>query len=257
MCTSGLRPPSPPQLTEDVVPATPLDLTIALVVTALAAVGQGVVGIGFAVVSVPTLTLLNPVLAPVPQVLMVLPLTILMAWRERAHADMRGIPWVLAGRGPGAIIGLALLAVASQRTLDLMIAAIVIAGVAIRAGDVHLERNRVTEFMVGTFAGTASMVASIGGPPMALLFQRERAETIRSTLGVVFTIGIVVTVVGRALAGRISTDDVQIAGLLFPAMLLGYVVSIPLTKRVSEEFIRKGILIVSTIAAVGLLVRAI
>ena len=230
---------------------------MALVVTLVAASAQGIVGLGFAVVSVPLLSLVDPALAPVPQVLMVLPLTLLMAWRERAHADMRGIPWLLVGRLPGAAIGLGLLAVASQRALDVTIAAIVIAGVAIRASQVKVRRTRTTEVFVGTFAGTASMVASIGGPPMALLFQRERAETIRSTLGVVFTIGVGITIAGRAAAGRITGDDIQIATLLFPAMVTGYLVSIPLTSRVSEEFVRTSILVVSAIAALGLLIRAI
>lgn len=239
------------------MPLSAATIVVALVVTAVAAAAQGVVGIGFAVVSVPTLSLIDPALAPVPQVLMVLPLTVLMAWRERAHADMRGVPWVLAGRLPGALLGLWLLALATQRTLDLMIAAMVLAGVAIRASSFQLKRNHLTELFVGTFAGTASMVASIGGPPMALLFQRERAETIRATLGVVFTVGVLVTVVGRALGGRISEEDVRIAGLLFPAMLAGYAVSVPLTSRVSEAFVRRGILIVSSLAAVGLLIRAL
>ena len=92
---------------------------------------------------------------------------------------------------------------------------------------------------------------------MALLFQRERAETIRATLGVVFTVGVVVTIVGRAVSGLITADDVAIAALLFPAMVAGYLISIPLTTRVSERFVRNGILAGSTAAAAGLIVRAI
>jgi uncharacterized membrane protein YfcA len=206
---------------------------------------------------VPLLSLVNPILAPVPQILMVLPLTAIMAWRERAHVDVRGVPWVLAGRIPGAIIGLVLLAAATQRALDVLIAVIVLAGVAIRASSVRITRNHGTELLVGTFAGTASMVASVGGPPMALLYQRERAETIRATLGLVFTVGVMITIAGRALSNRISPDDVRIAALLFPAMLGGYALSIPLTWRVSESAVRRGILIVSAVAAAGLLVRAL
>lgn len=92
---------------------------------------------------------------------------------------------------------------------------------------------------------------------MALLYQRERAETIRATLGVVFTVGVLITIVGRALSSQISSDDVRIAAMLFPAMVAGYASSIPMTSRVSEDSVRRGILIVSTIAAVGLVVRAL
>lgn len=239
------------------MPLTWIEVVVAVVITIVAAGAQGVVGIGFAVVSVPILSLVNPALAPVPQVLMVLPLTVIMAWRERAHADVRGVPWVLAGRLPGAIIGLLLLAAATQRTLDVLIAAIVLAGVGIRASSIQIARNHATELLIGAFAGTASMIASIGGPPMALLYQRERAQTIRSTLGVVFTVGVLITIVGRALSNQISADDLTIAAMLFPAMVAGYVLSIPLASRASEGAVRQGILVVSTIAAIGLLVRAL
>ncbi|MCL1692867.1 MAG: sulfite exporter TauE/SafE family protein, partial [Actinomycetia bacterium] len=60
-------------------------LITALIVTFIAAAIQGVVGMGFAMVSVPILALINPSLAPVPQLLITLPLTISMAWRERHH----------------------------------------------------------------------------------------------------------------------------------------------------------------------------
>ena len=241
----------------EILGLAPWEAVLAVVIVFIGSATQASIGIGLGLMAAPTLSLIDPVLAPVPQVLMVLPLTMLMAWRERAHADMRGVPWVLAGRLPGALIGLGLLSIASDRTLDIAIAVLVLAGVAIRASSIQIKRNAGTEVLVGTFAGTASMVASIGGPPMALLFQRERAETIRATLGVVFTVGVVVTIVGRAVSGLVTADDVAVAALLFPAMVAGYLISIPLASRVSEAFVRNGILVVSTVAAAGLIVRAI
>lgn len=47
-----------------------LELIIALLVTAVAAALQGTVGVGFAMVSVPVLTLLNSDFTPIPQVLL-------------------------------------------------------------------------------------------------------------------------------------------------------------------------------------------
>ena len=83
---------------------SPTDLAIALVVTFFAAAIQGVVGLGFAMVSVPILALIDPSLAPVPQLLTTIPLTVSMAWRERGHLQLSGIGWVLAGRVPGAVL---------------------------------------------------------------------------------------------------------------------------------------------------------
>ena len=95
------------------MPVSPTELAIALVVTVLGAIVQGTIGIGFGVVSVPILFLVNPILAPVPQLLLAVPLAITMTWRERTHIDAGGVAWMLAGRIPGAVIGLALLGVAT------------------------------------------------------------------------------------------------------------------------------------------------
>jgi hypothetical protein len=155
------------------------------------------------------------------------------------------------------LAGLLLLAFATQRTLDVVIAAVVLSGVAIRATGVTLTRSRLTDALVGAFAGTASMVASIGGPPMALLYQDEPGPTIRASLGMVFTIGLLITLAGRALGGLITGTDITVALVLLPAMLAGYAASIAIADRVAAPGMRAGILTLSALAAVGLLVRAL
>ncbi len=239
------------------MPVGTSEVAIALVVTFLGALAQGVVGIGFGVLSVPVLSLVNPVLAPVPQLLMALPLTVMMSWRERTHADLRGVTWVLVGRAPGAAAGLLLLALATQRTLDVVIAAVVLSGVAIRATGITVVRTPVRDVLVGAFAGTASMVASIGGPPMALLYQDESGPTIRASLSMVFTIGLLITLAGRFLSGLIAAADVRIAIALLPAMLAGYAMSVVVADKVAAPAMRIGILTLSAFAACGLLLRAI
>jgi uncharacterized membrane protein YfcA len=234
-----------------------VDIIAALVITFAAALAQGLVGVGFAVVSVPLLSLINPALAPVPQLLVVLPLTLVMGLRERHHAEFSEVTWVLIGRIPGAAIGVALVLVATQRTLDVLIASLVLVGVAIRARNISVARGPATDLLVGTFAGVSSMVASMGGPPTALLFHDRGPETVRASLAFVFTVGLVLTIVVRSLAGLISADDMRIAMMIFPAMVLGYLASVPLSSRVGEVFVRRSILVVSTTAAVGLLIKAL
>ena len=55
------------------MPVSVAELVIALVITAAGAFVQGTIGVGFGIVSVPLLSLINPVLAPVPQLLLVSP----------------------------------------------------------------------------------------------------------------------------------------------------------------------------------------
>ena len=229
---------------------------VALVVTALASLLQGVVGLGFAMVSVPILALIDPRLAPVPQLLITVPLTLSMAWRERHAMDLSGAAWIIAGRVPGALIGLAFLAVVTGAALDVLIAVIVLIAVAIIASGYHVRRNPGTDFTAGVFSGTSSLVASIGGPPLALLYTNAAGETIRSSLAAVFTVGILITVGVRAVSGNIVASDVRVAVVLFPALVIGYLLSNLVKDRVSNRQLKIAILVISGLAAIGLLVRA-
>jgi hypothetical protein len=229
---------------------------IALAVTAFGALVQGLFGIGFGVVSVPILSLVNPILAPVPQLLLAVPLAMSMALRERSHIETRGAAWLIAGRVPGALIGLGLLAIATQRTLDLGIAVSVLVAVVILGAGLSIPRNHFTEFGTGIVAGVMGMVASMGGPPAALLFKDEKGPVIRATLALFFSVGLLVTVAGRIAGGKITSDEVVLAVLMLPALAIGYVLSSRLRARVDAAFLKPAILGLATIAAAGLLIRA-
>ncbi|MGB9358692.1 MAG: sulfite exporter TauE/SafE family protein [Acidimicrobiia bacterium] len=232
-------------------------LIIALLVTFFAAAIQGVVGVGFAMVSVPILALIDPALAPVPQLLVTIPLTISMAWRERTHIQFSNVTWIVAGRVPGVLIGVGMLAVATQRSLDLAIAAMVLLAVAIIASGYSVRRTRSTEFGAGALSGILSFVASIGGPPLALLYSRDDGPTRRSNLAVVFTIGLTVTLVARIASGNMTWDDVVVALILFPALAVGYAASLRFKSLVPQKLAKATILVLSTAGAVGLIMRAI
>ena len=241
------------------MPISVTELVIGLIVSAVGAAIQGTIGFGFGVLSVPILSLLNPVMAPVPQLLMVLPLTVAMVWRERKHIAWSGTAYMLGGRLPGALIGiLTIKAVtgAAESALDALIAVAVLGAVALLTIDVKVERNPVTEFAAGAASGFLGMVASIGGPPAALLYRNETGPTIRATLSAVFAIGLSITIATRAVAGEITTSDLQIAGLLFPAQIIGFLASFRLRHMLSGQNLRRAILIISAVSATALLVRA-
>lgn len=239
------------------MPVEPLHFVIALIVTFGAAAVQGVVGIGFAVVSVPILRILNPLLAPVPQLLIAPSMTAMMAWRERRHIDLRGVSWVLVGRIVGAFVGLWLVAVTSETALDVAIGIAVLAAVAILAGGFSIKRTTATKLGAGTLSGVLSMVASIGGPPVALLYREEPGPTIRASLSVVFFFGIIWTIGLRLAAGEVLLDEARLALYLWPAQFAGLRVSTWAKDVVPAWVVRTGILVLSAVAAILLLVAAL
>ena len=72
-------------------------MLLACLLTAFAATVQGTIGFGFAILSVPVLSLLDPALAPVPQLLIMWVMTFGMFWRERRDVDLRGVGILLFG----------------------------------------------------------------------------------------------------------------------------------------------------------------
>lgn len=232
-------------------------LAVAMLVTALAAAVQGTIGFGFAIVSVPVLSLVDPVLAPVPQLLVILPLTVSMAWRERYAVDVRGVGWILAGRLPGAVVGIVLLKVAAARWLDVLLAGMVLAALALLVSGAEVRRRPATDFGAGVASGAMGLVSSIGGPPLALLLRHEKGPALRSTLATIFTIGLCITLGTRLAAGEIAWTDLHVALWLLPSLFVGLRLSRHLHGRVEGRPLRVAILLVSAVASVGLLFRAL
>lgn len=233
-----------------------LEFALAVLVVVFAAAVQGTIGLGFNIVAVSVMSLINPVMAPVPQLILSLPQTVASVAREHGGVDRSGVLWILAGRLPGAALGVWLLSIATDRLLDFMIGGLVLVAVVILATGVHIRRNRTVEFSAGVFAGVASYVSTIGGPPMALLYSRSEGPTIRATLGLIFFVGTSITLVVRVLAGDITRTDWTLGLALLPAAALGFSLSSWLKERAAPRQLRRAILSVSALAAVGLLMRA-
>ena len=150
----------------------------------------------------------------------------------------------------------ALLAVATQRTLDIFIGCVVLIAVAVISSGYRVHRNPVTKFAAGVGAGTTGLVASMGGPPIALIYNDDEAATIRSTLAAVFTIGVTISTIVRFGTGNVTTQDLTTSLVLFPAVVIGYAVSVRVKDAVPRNTVRSAILVVSAVAGVLLLVRA-
>jgi uncharacterized membrane protein YfcA len=230
---------------------------LVLGVTFVAAIVQGTVGFGYAVLAVPILSLVDARLAPVPQILTAFPLTTWAALRERSTVDWRGVFWVLLGRIPGTLLGMGLLAVSTQRTLDLLIGTFVLLSVIVLSTKFELRRSRRVDFAAGMLGTATGYVSGIGGPPIALLFRNASGPTIRASLGVVFAFGIALTVAGRASTGHISSLDVFLGSVLLAPMLAGMALSRRLHARLHDDRVKLVVLSISSLAAVGLLGRAL
>jgi uncharacterized membrane protein YfcA len=111
--------------------------------------------------------------------------------------------------------------------------------------------------VAGMISGVGGTATSVGGPPVALLYQRSGGATLRATMGMYFLIGNVSSVLALVLAGQIGGQDLSRAVLLLPFLICGFLLSGPLRRHVDGARLRVTVLVVSAASAVLLVVRTV
>ena len=112
----------------------------------------------------------------------------------------------------------------------------------------------ITAGLVSGFSGTAT---SIGGPPMAILYQDRPPRQIRTTLAVYFMVGAALSLAGLALAGQLEPHKALLAACLAPVLPFGAVLGRTLRRRLHQQHVRGAVLLVCAASAVVLLVRSL
>jgi uncharacterized membrane protein YfcA len=237
-----------------------VDLPMFLVLAVAVFVGsalQGVVGIGLGLVSAPIIGLTAPELLPGLALWVALFYPMLTLTRDWRHADPRGLTWALVARLPGTAVGVWLVAVAPDRLLKGLVGAMVLVAVAVTARSVHVKLTRPTLAGAGFVSGITGTSTSIDGPPLAIVYQREEPDVLRSTLGAYFVAGAAMSLVGLGVSGEMTVQEFQMFLFLTPVLLLGFLVSGPMRTRLDHARVRRVLLSVCAASATLLVVRAL
>jgi hypothetical protein len=230
---------------------------VAGAVVLVGAVVQGAAGFGLGLLAAPVVALLDPTLVPVALLVVTAALPLLTLARERAHVDWRGVGWAMGGRLPGTALGAWAVAALSARAIGVAVALAVLAGVGaslVRWRPAPTPRALVVGGFVSGASGTAT---SIGGPPVALLYQHAPGPQVRATLGAFFFLGIVVSLVVLTATGQVHAPAVLAGVCLLPAMGLGFALSGPLRAVVDRGRTRPVVLALAGVSAAVLLVRSL
>ena len=232
-----------------------LEVTAIVAIVTLAACIQGAIGFGMALIAAPILVLIDPALVPGPLVASAFVLVLAVAIRDRSHVDFDTVRFSMAGNAFGAFSGAFVLTMLDPRGFGILFGLLVLLGVGLSAAGLHVRLRRRSALGAGLLGGFMSATSSIGGPPMALVYQHEGAERFRGTLATYFVFSTCVTVAALVLAGECGWRELKLAGLLAPGQLLGFALSVPLARVLKGASIRPLILGLSSLAAVVLLVR--
>jgi hypothetical protein len=232
----------------------PTRLAAASAVVALGATIQGSVGFGLNLVTAPLLALIDPNLVPGPTLLAGLVLTVLLAGRDRAGIDVRGVGWALVGRVPGTLVGAGLVAAIPPSEISLVIGVAVLAGVAMTAAGLRLRPTVGVLVGAGLLSGLMGTAAAIGAPPVALVYQHATGVRLRGTLAGYFVPGATLSLLALAAVGRFGPAEMRTGLALVPGILVGLVLSRHTAPILDRGYTRPAVLTVSVAAALVLVV---
>jgi uncharacterized membrane protein YfcA len=236
---------------------TLLEFFLAAGAVLLGSIIQSVSGVGGGFLMVPLLAMINVAFLPGPMIFATLALSILMAWREREHIAYTHVASLALATVPGAYMGAWLLTRVPADRLGVIFGSMILLAIGIAAFGLKFRLTRFSSIVAGLTAGTMGASSGIGAPAIAVLFQDRAGPNIRATLALIYTLCSLLIVAVLVTAGRFSLADAQLGFLLMPGMLLGYVVSRPLTVRFDSGGARFAVLAVSGIAAVTLIVNSL
>lgn len=232
-----------------------IEITIAVSTVGVGALLQGSVGFGLAMVAAPVLFLIDPRFVPAPLLVAALTLTVLTAYRDRAGIDLSGLQWALLGRVAGTAAGLFALTRLSGDRFILGFGVLVLIAVALSASGLHVKPNRGTLIGAGTLSGFMGTTTSIGGPPMALIYQHAPGTQLRGTLAGYFIVGISMSVAALAIIGRVGVQELWLALLLQPGIVVGFTASSKAVGRLDRRHTRPAVLTVAAVMALVVIVR--
>ncbi|AQA01183.1 permease [Mycobacterium sp. MS1601] len=191
----------------------------------LASCLQASIGFGMGMLAAPVVAIVDPSLIPGTLIMLATFVTLLVSVREREDIDLNGTKWALLGRVPGTIAGALLLTALPEKGLAVLLAAVVLLGVVLTsAGWVPAPRRR-NVVLAGATSGLLGTATSIGGPPMALVWQRNSGARLRGTMSGFFLVGSVMSLGVLWVSGAVGGHTVTTFALFVPATVLGYVLS--------------------------------
>lgn len=232
-------------------------LILAFLIAAGGALLQGSVGFGLGLIGVPLLVLIDPVYVPGPVLLAALCLNLLIFRREHHALLIKRIEWAVIGRLAGSIIGAIILTLIPQKDLSILFGAMVLFAVCISFAGFPFPVSTKNILAAGIASGIMGTTSSIGGPPIALVYQKHKGPTIRGTLSGIFIFGTIISLVTLAIIGRFGLREVQVTAALLPGIFVGFLLSNRSTKILDSGFIRPAVLITSALSGIAVILRSL
>ncbi len=239
------------------MPLSPFDTVLVTLCSAVGFTLQGAVGFGMGILGSPLLILIDGRMVPGPILASTMLFTVLLIRREHRAIDLVGVRWAVAGRLVGTVPAAAALAVLPSDRLRLVFGIIVLLAVAISVSGLAVAPRPAALLAAGVLSGIMGTMASIGGPPIALLYQHASGAQIRGTLSGIFLIGTAMSLAALVVVGRFGLEELRLSGLMAPGAIAGFVISRRFASRLDRGYTRRAVLAVAAMAGLIVIARSL
>lgn len=234
-----------------------LDMALAILIVIIGTIIQSAVGFGLALVAAPLLLLIDRNLVPGPLIAAALFQVIWMAYNDRHAIDFRYFKPTVFGRLLGTPPAAVLMGSISVVAFDLLFAFLVLLGVAMSLVHSSITATPTKVFYASIASGFMSTVSSIGGPPVALVFQNARGAELRANLAMLFTMGCIMSLTALTLVGRFHLVDLVYSLILILGVIIGILCAGPFKRLIDRQTARPWLLGLCSLSAFLVLGRAL
>lgn len=210
----------------------------------LASTVMGLTGFGFALSSLPLLTLFLTPQEAVPLITICSTFmnsyTLYDAYRDVRYREI--IPLVVSGI-IGMVCGSYFLVSLDSQIIRLVIGlvTVVFTITSLKGFRVEVNNTKLASVPVGFLSGLLGGSMSISGPPIVLFFNNQNVEKHRFRVNLIayFFSLYLAAVPAYFLSGLITMDMVQSSVVLVPVMFIGATLGIRMSKKIDEELFKR------------------
>jgi uncharacterized protein len=240
---------------------TATQLIVVAVAILTAAFVQVIAGFGFALLSMPIMTLAVPVKeAVVVSTVLGMLSTTWQGVHLRHEAVRPLVKRMVIGACFGMPLGLFILSVVSDTSLRLVLGTAVLVATVLLVSPVNFAAmHPAFDVGVGFVSGVLNTSLSTNGPPLVFGLQARRLDPapFRATISVVFAICNIVSLSLFVVRGLVTADGLTAAAIALPAWAIGQGLGWPVRKHLHGDRFRRLVLALLVLAGVSTIVFAL
>jgi hypothetical protein len=197
--------------------------------------------------------LIEPSYVPGPVLVLGWILSVIMVMKQRHGLNWRRVFPAIVARLPGSWCGVLLLVSISSWQLSFLFGAVLLVATWLSWRSYTLTITTKNMIVAGFFSGLLGTTTSIGGPPMALLYQRENRLVARNEIAAFFLVGTPLSIALVVFSRGFELLMFPFVMKMLPGVLGGVWLYSRLEMVAGNESVRGVVFILSALSAVGVL----